>query len=266
MTPPGVAGAGGRLLMSTSTDHGKTWTVKSIDDSPVTCGSRDRCQWIPEGTVDPKTGNIYVVFAQADTNNSDTNIWFKASSDGGRTWSDRKKLNDDTTNLDQYFPGVSVAPNGRIDVAWLDFRNDTLFQPAATFMTELYWDVYHSSSTDGGRTWTKNVRVSDRSMHRNEGYTLSSQYGLMGPAGVASTDGAAHFAWADSRRGSVQTPTEDYYFTSVVYDPDELAVSKPRSSRSVMYFILGSVAMLAAVGIVLLVVSRGIRPSATGIS
>lgn len=33
-TPPGVAGAGGRLLMSTSTDHAKTWTVTVVDDSP----------------------------------------------------------------------------------------------------------------------------------------------------------------------------------------------------------------------------------------
>ena len=109
--------------------------MKSIDDSPVTCGSRDRCQWIPEGTVDPNSGRIYVVFAQADTATSDTNIWFKSSGDGGATWSDRKKLNDDDTNLDQYFPGVSVAPNGRVDVAWHDFRNDRYYQPAATSPT-----------------------------------------------------------------------------------------------------------------------------------
>lgn len=224
-TPPGVAGAGGRLLMSTSTDHGATWTVKSIDDSPVTCGSRDRCQWIPEGTVDPNSGRIYVVFAQADTATSDTNIWLKSSGDGGATWSDRGKLNDDDTNLDQYFPGVSVAPNGRVDVAWHDFRNDRYYQPAATFAEELYWDAYHTSSTDGGATWTPNIRVSDRSMHKNEGYTLSSSYGLMGPIGIASTDGAAHIAWGDSRRGTVQMPTEDYYFTSVVYDAEQLAAS-----------------------------------------
>lgn len=258
-TPPGAPGAGGRLLMSTSTDHGNTWKVKSIDDSPVTCGSRDRCQWIPEGTVGAKTGNIYVAFAQADTATSDTNIWFMASTDGGRTWSEPTKLNDDTTNLDQYFPGVTVAPNGRIDVAWHDFRNDTIYQPAATFMTELYWDVYHTSSSDGGKTWTKNVRVSDRSMHRNEGYTLNTGYGLMGPMGVASTDGAAHFAWADSRRGSVQTPTEDFYFTSVVYDAEKLDTSEALGSRSVAYFLLGSVVMLAVVGAVLLFVSRRMR-------
>ncbi|HET7719533.1 MAG TPA: sialidase family protein [Acidimicrobiales bacterium] len=261
-TPPGVAGAGGRLLMSTSKDHGATWTVKSIDDSPVTCGSRDRCQWIPEGTVDPNSGRIYVVFAQADTATSDTNIWFKSSGDGGATWSDRKKLNDDDTNLDQYFPGVSVAPNGRVDVAWHDFRNDRYYQPASTFAEELYWDAYHTSSADGGVTWTQNIRVSDRSMHKNEGYTLSSSYGLMGPIGIASTDGAAHIAWGDSRRGTVQLPTEDYYFTSVVYDPEQLATAgSDDPERPAAWFALGAAVMLGMLGAVLLIVSRRIKPT-----
>lgn len=258
-TPPGVAGAGGRLLMSTSADHGKTWKVKSIDDSPVTCGSRDRCQWIPEGTVDPRTGNIYVVFAQAGTSTSNTDIWFKASTDGGKTWSERKKLNDDSTDLDQYFPGISIAPNGRVDVAWHDFRNDAVYQPGGTLQNELYWDVYHSSSSDGGKTWTKNVRVSDRSMHRNEGYTLNSSYGLMGPMGVASTAGAAHFAWGDSRRGSIEMPVEDYYFTSVIYNSEVLDAPKSKGAPAIAYFALGSAMMLALVGAGLLVVSRRIR-------
>jgi hypothetical protein len=268
-SPPGThllagkAGAGGRLLMSTSKDHGATWTVKSIDDSPVTCGSRDRCQWIPEGTVDPNSGRIYVVYAQADTATSDTNIWFLSSGDGGATWSDRKKLNDDDTNLDQYFPGVSVAPNGRVDVAWHDFRNDRYYQPAATFNEELYWDAYLTSSSDGGVTWTPNTRVSDRSMNKNEGYTLSSSYGLMGPIGIASTDGAALVAWGDSRRGTVQLPTEDYYFTSVVYDADQLAAAKSDDSeRPAAWFALGAAVMLGILGAVLLVVSRRMKTPA----
>ncbi len=261
-TPPGAPGAGGRLLMSTSTDRGTTWSVKSIDDSPVTCGSRDRCQWIPEGTVDPNNGNIYVVFAQADTATSDTNIWFKSSTDGGNTWSDRKRLNDDDTNLDQYFPGVSVAPNGRVDVAWHDFRSDAIYQPGGTFQDERYWDVYHTSSSDAGQTWTPNVRVSDRSMHRNEGYTLNTNYGLMGPIGIASTDAAAHIAWGDSRRGSIQMPTEDYYFTSVIYDEAKVvAAAKGDSGNEVVTFLLGAVVMLGLVGLILLVVSPRILPA-----
>jgi hypothetical protein len=99
-------------------------------------------------------------------------------------------------------------------------------------------------------------------MHKNEGYTLSSSYGLMGPIGIASTDAAAHIAWGDSRRGTVQLPTEDYYFTSVVYDTEALAASEPAGTgRQAAFFALGAVAMLAVLGGVLLVVSRRMRPA-----
>jgi len=36
----------------------------------------------------------------------------------------------------------------------------------------------------------------------------------MGPAGVASTNDTAYFSWSDSRRGTLETPVEDYYFTT----------------------------------------------------
>ena len=86
-------------------------------------------------------------------------------------------------------------------------------------------------------------------MHKNEGYTLSSSYGLMGPIGVASTDAAAHVAWGDSRRGSVQLPTEDYYFTSVVYDAEALAgVGADDTGRPAALFALGAAVMLGRPG------------------
>jgi len=74
---------------------------------------------------------------------------------------------------------------------------------------------------------------------------------------VASTNEAAYFAWADSRRGTVQQPTEDYYFTSAVYKSE--AGSTSRGTSSVVYFLLGCVVMLAVVGLVLLVVSRTVK-------
>ena len=103
-------------------------------------------------------------------------------------------------------------------------------------------------------------------MNRNEGYTLSNSYGLMGPVGVASTDARAFFAWGDSRRGTVQTPTEDWYFTSVLYDADDAGAGAAASgdSHSVEYFLLGSVVMLGVVGLALLLVSRRMRAPAAG--
>ena len=248
--PAGSPGAGGRLLFATSTDHGKTWSVRSIDDSAVAGAGNTQAN--PEITSDPKNGNLYVIFGQRDTATSELNVWIMRSADGGKTWSPKTRVNHDSTPRDHTLPGVSVAPNGRVDVAWADYRNDTQFQPAGTRATQLWWDVYYSYSNDEGRTWADDIRVSDRSMNKNEGYTFHSNYGLGGPAGVASTNTAALIAWSDSRRGSVNLPVEDYYFTTADFAKEGGAVASSGGSHTARDVALGSVVTLVAVGLVLL--------------
>ena len=247
--PAGSPGAGGRLLLSTSTDHGKTWTTKSIDDSAVAGAGNTQAN--PEGTFDPKTGNLYAIFGQRDTPTSALNVWIMRSSDGGKTWSQRIRVNHDTSDRDHTLPGISIAPNGRIDVVWADYRNDLQFQPAAARSAQLWWDEYYSYSTDGGNTWANDLRVSDRSMNKNEGYTFNSQYGLGGPQGVASLNDQAVFAWSDSRRGSVTAPVEDYYYTSADFS-SSAKTATGTTSHTARDVALGSVSTLVVLGIVLL--------------
>ena len=167
------------------------------------------------------------------------------------------RVNHDKTARDHQYPQISVAPNGRVDVAWHDWRNDTLFNPAGTRSNQLYWDIYYSYSNDGGLTWADDIRMSDRSMNKNEGYSFHSNYGLGGPAGIASTDTAALVAWGDSRRGSVQLPVEDYYFAEAVHDREALeggaAGGDDNTARDV---VLGSVVTLVVAGLVLLIAAR----------
>lgn len=252
--PAGSPGSGGRLLLSTSTDHGQTWVTKSIDDSAVAGAGSTQAN--PEGTFDPKTGNLYVIFGQRDTPTSGLNVWIMRSSDGGKTWSERTRVNHDTTDRDHTLPGISVAPDGRVDVAWADYRNDLRFQPAAARSAQLWWDLYYSYSNDGGRTWADDIRVSDRSMNKNEGYTFHSNYGLGGPAGVASTKEAAVFAWADSRRGSVALPVEDFYFATAAFGRDTAPVAGG-TSHTARDVALGSVVTLVVMGIVVVAAYAG---------
>lgn len=246
---PGKPGAGSRLLMSTSTDGGATWEASVVDDSGLICVP---CLTTPEATINPATGELYLVFEQSDSPppnaRDDRNIWFMSSSDGGRTWTDRLRLNDDeearTPGYDQLFPGIDVAPNGRIDVAWYDFRTDALYNPAGTGKAdrseETCWDVFLTSSSDGGRSWGANVRVSDRSMNQNEGYVLNLGYDLRGPIGVAAADDVTHVGWSDSRSGRVDLPTEDVYVASVRHEPAESGASSLRPA---------SVALGAGIGL-----------------
>jgi len=231
-TPPvlGKAGAGDRLLFAKSTDAGRTWDARPINDEVAICRF---CLTTPEAAVDPDNGNVYVVFEASltppPTPRDDRNIYFMASTDGGRTFSGKTQLNDDVDpnrkpNYNQLFPGISVAPNGRVDVAWYDFRTDGVFNPDgrgfSNLSGEVCWDAFYTFSTDGGATWAPdNIRVSDRSMNRDEGISLNPKYDARGPFAVASTDRAAHFAWGDSRAGRPVVPLQDVYFTSVLHEP-----------------------------------------------
>lgn len=150
------------------------------------------CTTDAEGAFNLKTGDLYVVFGQRETATSRLDVMLKRSSDGGATWAPAVKVNDDTTDREHQFPKIGVAPNGRVDVAWHDWRHDTDFNPSGARPDANYWDVYYSYSNDSGQTWAPEVRMSDRSMHRNEGYSFHRSYGLGGPVGLASTDAAAY--------------------------------------------------------------------------
>jgi len=60
------------------------------------------------------------------------------------------KVNQDTGRADQFQPYVAVNPDGQVEVAYFDRRNDP---------DNFYVDTYLSRSTNGGVDWT-DVRVS----------------------------------------------------------------------------------------------------------
>lgn len=100
-------------------------------------------------------GNIYIL-ASVDVSLGDQNridVMFRRSTDGGQTWQSAIRVNDDGsfTNRYHWFGTLSVAPNGRVDVCWLDTRHD------ATSNTSR---LYYTYSTDGGQTFKPNIAIS----------------------------------------------------------------------------------------------------------
>ena len=98
--------------------------------------------------------NIYVVASVLPTGASNgTDVMFARSTDGGQTFSAPHRINDDPINHNKWhiFGTPSVAPNGRIDVVWLDSRNAA---------NNIDMQLFYSYSTDGGVTWAANIPVS----------------------------------------------------------------------------------------------------------
>lgn len=256
------------LFFSETADHGKTFTVRPIyeqDGNPATPTSTS--DWLGDAApgVDLKTGNIYVAWEHMGAGTPD--VLFMRSTDNGRTWSPPLKVNDGDGKRDwdfpEIFPSLSVAPNGRIDVAWYDYRNDAGFKEGDRRAT--FQDVYYASSTDGGRTFAKNVRVNDRAIDRRFGPKLGS---IDGPIGLASTDKAVFIAWDDTRNGNSVTTSQDIYFTRVRYAPpaEVFGAGKDTGTSPWAAGALGAAVGLALGGFVLaagLQASRGSAPTTT---
>jgi hypothetical protein len=76
-----------------------------------------------------------------------------ASTDGGDTFGPPVRVDDVLVPdaVDHLHPSLSVASNGRLDLAWEDFRNSN--------GDAVKGDVYYSYSLDGGRSWAANMRL-----------------------------------------------------------------------------------------------------------
>lgn len=209
------------LFFSVSTDKGKTFTVKPIHEQSGTADTRaatSTSDWLgaPSPGVDLRTGAIYV--AWESLGQDVPQILFRRSTDNGATWSEPTKLNDGDPKRDwdfvEQFATLGVAANGRIDVAWYDYRNDPGYNTGDT--RDSYQDVYYTSSLDGGQTWSKNIRINDRIIDRRFGPRRGS---IDGPLGLVSTDLAVYVAWDDTRAGNEVTAAQDIYFTRVRWAP-----------------------------------------------
>lgn len=123
----------------------------------------------------------------------------------------------------QYYPQISLSPSGRIDVAWYDYRNDPNpppapeeDEPALDLGSNLgrIQSVYLASSSDGGQTWSENVRANDVPVDRTIG-TWNAQFFVVVPVSVASWDDRVLVSWSDTRNGTGDTSTQDIYTSAV---------------------------------------------------
>ena len=230
--------------LSRSTDGSKTFTVREITPIPNTL-YYPKLAWTPRGGPQ---GTLHLVYEKGGVPGARwvDDIFHRRSVDGGATWSAPVTLNDDGQPeklVGQFHPSISVAPNGRIDVAWWDFRNDN-----GNFAN----DVYLASSSDDGATWAANVRVTDRSIPRRVGVWYGNADIRQAP-GMAATDEFTVLAWDDTRNSDGLNESQDIYSGVVQYDA--LASRTP----NVAHYALAAATGVAAFGLLLLALSASRR-------
>ena len=127
--------------------------------------------WIAVDHSDgPTRGNVYLLCSVQRSSTVDPlDVMFARSTDGGLTWSDPVRVNDDSEDNGayQWFGTMSVAPNGRIDAVWNDTRND----PGG-----YYSELYYAYSTDAGQTWSPNEALTP-SFHPYLGWPQQNKLG-----------------------------------------------------------------------------------------
>ncbi len=163
--------------------------------------SKIRVNSFPSMAVDrsdgPNNGNIYVVWTQRSLApaGNDPDIVLIKSTDGGESWSEPVRVNDDPLNnyKDQYFPWCTVdQTTGYLYIVFYDSRNTSNDSS----------EIYIAKSMDGGNTF-ENILVSDSKFQPRQIPGLS--IGYQGDyIGIAASNNTVFPFWCDNRTNIYQ--------------------------------------------------------------
>jgi len=196
--------------MVKSSDGGVTWSevqhlvendlmYKTIDGDITINGAPNLASDISGGSYD---GNLYMTYTglyDFDIYDSDYNIEFIKSTDGGITWSTPIYINDDyigpDATFDQFHPNMVCSEDGVIIIAFYDQRTDPV--------NHSKFDVFAAYSFDGGNTFTQNHRISNISIDPDLMINAGDTYFKVGNTiGLSSRNNRVCAAWTDTRNGN----------------------------------------------------------------
>jgi len=224
--------------LAKSTDDGATFSslVEVADGggpivvhdipSPL-AGASFRVNSFPQLAVNRSNGDLYIVWAENVSSSNPAEIKFIRSTDGGATWSAPACVGDCATASAQFFPAISVAPNGsRIDVVYygcVSAASSGACDNAEFNLRYVSWDG--TTFVSGNPAFSSPVTV-------NSVGPIDGGVGFCGQFfgdynGVASTNDRAYPLWTDTRNFSAGDPricnpgmvpvddNQDVYFAAI---------------------------------------------------
>ena len=180
------------ILFWASADGGAHWTTNPVI---VNSSQTDTC-YSPDIAMGPG-GQIYVVWVRARKKlyppGQNGDICFSKSANHGASWSTAVVIDDDglpPTSSRHDMPKIAVDEFGKIFVVWADGRR----------LQYTWLDIYSTSSTDGGDSWSTNVRVNDE---------VTGDHIFYYPDIATPEANLLHVCWVDAREGD-----KNVYFSS----------------------------------------------------
>ncbi|NQV03552.1 MAG: T9SS type A sorting domain-containing protein, partial [Bacteroidia bacterium] len=149
------------LVFTKSLDQGVTWPEENIFVTDIPGGwdyaipGIYRANGLPVTCCDlsggPYHGRIYINWSDQRNGLDDTDVWLVRSDDGGESWSDIIRVNDDPVGKQQFFTWMDIdQTTGYLYFVFYDRRN----------YTDNMTDVFLVVSKDGGETFD-NINISE---------------------------------------------------------------------------------------------------------
>jgi hypothetical protein len=189
-------------ILFSKTEDGHTWSeVVDISYYSGDCLDNDKTAEGAVPAIGPN-GEIYVVWARDDS------LWFNMSLDDGKTWFEREKfIIEQPKGWVIDIPGIfrcnglpvtmcdlsNSENNGTIYINWADQLNG-----------EDNTDIWLISSKDGGKTWSKRIKVNDDNSGKHQFLTWMT---------IDQSNGFLYFVFYD-RRAHEDRKTDVYLAVS----------------------------------------------------
>jgi hypothetical protein len=203
--------------------------ARECGDSPFNCPTGQTFPRFdlagPYLTADTMHGTLVMAF-QAAQPSGQGQIEYVFSTDGGATWSAPALLAPSATGH-QFFPWLTTS-NGRVSAIWYDSAKDPDYSATrapcntASGQTTACLNVRYAESTDGGKTWSPSIQVTDTPTNLNYeqfGGRLVPFFGdYITVAAQGDTIGAV---WTDQRNTiGAADPSGDNDGADVAGDPE----------------------------------------------
>jgi hypothetical protein len=208
-----------QIMVTKSTNFGQTFSTPTPVVTLATTGVNGdlglnggfRTNAFPHVAVNPVTGALYLVYNDKGIGSDLADIYFTQSTNGGASWSNPVRVDDDLTSNDQWQPDIAVTPDGtKLFSGWYDRRLDPHNSAVNWFGTIA--DINGSTVT-----FRPNFRISSQAFPVVIGQDPVVNTTYMGDYDTAVADNSFFYTtWGDNRLAdAAHTHNPDVRFSQI---------------------------------------------------